>query len=293
MNGEIEYRHWQPGDDDDILPLVLSTGWVDENYYRHKFDIYPQLEPEGIRLAITEGRVVGHAVGMPRPFFAEGRVQLFGRVEWMIVAPEMRRRGIGQLLMEQLFYYFNHIGCRGTNLSTYINTPGYMMYQKSGFREITAGSHTLVPPAGGTSDIEIAPAESSQKEMMLKLREQWAKQTFPVWWGIDDICPLSLYQVFLRGKQIVGYARWQEPSEKLPYGRIRDPIAPSESPLTVVEAVRTVISTPIQWESSRGSRYEQPLQSLDCTFEYIDWVEMLRPNGFEINLQQMDRYFWG
>lgn len=266
---------------------------MDENYYRGKFDVYSQLEPEGIRLAITEGKVVGHALGMPRPFFAEGQVQRFGRCEWVIVASEMRRRGIGRQLMEQLFCYFNHIGCRGVSLATYKHTIAHIMYLKMGFREITAGAHTLLPPSEDTSDIEITPAASADKEILLKLREQWAKQTFPVWWGIDNIYPMSQYRVFRRGKKKCGYARWTEPSEKLPTGRIRDPVAPNESPITVIQAVRAAISSPIQWQSSRGSRYEKPLQSLGCTFEYTDWVEMLRPIGTEINLKQMDRYFWG
>ena len=63
MNNKIIYRHWQPGDDDAVLELLLPAEQVDENIYRNK-----DIEAEGIRLALINERVVGHVWGEPCSF---------------------------------------------------------------------------------------------------------------------------------------------------------------------------------------------------------------------------------
>ena len=38
MSDKIIYRHWQPGNDDAVLELLLPAGQVSENIYRNKFE---------------------------------------------------------------------------------------------------------------------------------------------------------------------------------------------------------------------------------------------------------------
>ena len=72
MRNTIVYRHWQPGDDD----AVLAFRPVNEDWFRHKFDD-ENLEPEGIRLAFLNERVVGHVMGERTTLCIEGKVQEF------------------------------------------------------------------------------------------------------------------------------------------------------------------------------------------------------------------------
>ena len=78
MRHKIVYRHWQPGDDDAILEL-LTAEQVNENIYRNKFE-NPNIEAEGIHLALINERVVGHVWGEPFSYFIEEKLQRFGTV---------------------------------------------------------------------------------------------------------------------------------------------------------------------------------------------------------------------
>ena len=53
MHDKIIYRHWQPGDDDAVLDLLVSSGQLSsENSYRNKFRDW-SVEAEGICLALV------------------------------------------------------------------------------------------------------------------------------------------------------------------------------------------------------------------------------------------------
>ena len=114
MHHKIIYRHWQPGDDDAILALFLQDEQfgITRDYYQGKFSS-PELEPEGVRLALLGERVVGHVFGSQTYLFVEGRSQDFGMVTVMFVAPDMRRQGIATRLMQDLNAYFEKKGYRG------------------------------------------------------------------------------------------------------------------------------------------------------------------------------------
>ena len=79
MRNTITYRHWQPGDDDAVLKLLVPAEQCKEDYYRRKFN-NPSLEPEGIRIALVGKRVVGHVYGSQTSLIVEGKVQDFGLV---------------------------------------------------------------------------------------------------------------------------------------------------------------------------------------------------------------------
>ena len=73
MHNTITYRHWQPGDDDAVLELLVPAEQIDENIYRNKFES-SHIEAEGIRLALLNERVVGHVWGEPPFILHRGQV---------------------------------------------------------------------------------------------------------------------------------------------------------------------------------------------------------------------------
>ena len=104
MSNTIIYRHWQPGDDDAVLSFLPNTN---EDWFRHKFnDLDDSLKPEGIRLAFLGERCVGHAMGESTSLFIEEKIQKFGTVSAVFVAPDMRRHGIATTLIQEMHHVF-------------------------------------------------------------------------------------------------------------------------------------------------------------------------------------------
>ena len=138
MCNPIVYRHWQPGDDDTVLAFRPNTN---KNWYRHKFD-NEDLEPEGIRLAVLNERIVGHVMGERTTRFINGKFQKFGEVTDVFVAPDMRRQGIATRLMQEMHTYFEGKGYRGSILD-----PGTevarRLYRKVGYQETADGNMIL------------------------------------------------------------------------------------------------------------------------------------------------------
>ncbi|MCE2415370.1 GNAT family N-acetyltransferase [Candidatus Poribacteria bacterium] len=137
MHNTIIYRYWQPGDDDAILAFRPN---INENWFRHKFDD-EDLEPEGIRLAFLGERLVGHVMGERTTLCIEGKVQKFGEVTDVFVAPDMRRQGIATRLMQEGHAYFERKGYRGSILDP-DTEASRQLYQKLGYQEVT-GSDLL------------------------------------------------------------------------------------------------------------------------------------------------------
>lgn len=136
MDNTIVYRHWQPGDDD----AVLAFRPVNEDWFRHKFDD-EDLEPEGIRLAFLNERVVGHVMGERATLYIEGKVQEFGEVMDVFVAPDLRRQGIATRLMQEVHTYFERKGYRGSILDP--AESARRLYQKLGYQETPDGNMIL------------------------------------------------------------------------------------------------------------------------------------------------------
>lgn len=138
MDNPIIYRHWQPGDDDAVLAFRPNTN---EEWYRHKFDD-GDLEPEGIRLAFLNERVVGHVMGERTTLFIEGKVETFGEIMDVFVAPDMRRQGIATRLMQAVHTYFERKGYRGSILDP-DTEASRRLYRKVGYQETPDGNMIL------------------------------------------------------------------------------------------------------------------------------------------------------
>ena len=295
MGTTITYRHWQPGDDDAVLELFLQDKQfgITRDYYEKKFDGY--LEPEGVRLALVGERVVGHVFGSQTYLFIEGRSQDFGMVTVMYVAPGMRRQGIATRLMQDLNAYFEKKGYRGGIL--YVETAeAYQLYWKVGYQEVTRELRTQLSPRPNSSLLKWTEVNPEEFDILHQLKKRWARQNFPVYWNpqYPEVHQYNIkqYRALRRKAHIVGYAKWDEPSEHRPQGLIWDPMVPDEDPMEVITSVQAAIPAPRAWQTAVGSRYEDPLRALGYTLEPTEWVDMLLPLGPGIDWAGLARTFW-
>lgn len=299
MHNTIIYRHWQPGDDDAILELLLPAGQVNEDIYRNKFGnshIEAEgLEAEGIRLALLNERVVGHVWGDPYSLFIEDKLQKFGTVGAVFVAPDMRRQGIATRLMQELHAYFQKKGYRGSILDV-DEKEAIRLYQKVGYQKFTQEFQIRLPPHPNESQFRWMQPNLKDLSAFPQLDERWARQNFPVNCDQEKIKVLQHtmrgYRVLRHGQNIVGYTRWDEPSEHYPHGLIRDPIVPDEDPMDVIASVQAAIPTQRVWLSAEGSRYESQLRSLGYPLEPMKMVLMLLSFGEKIDLTGYNRHAW-
>lgn len=294
MRHKIIYRHWQPGDDDAILELLLPAEQVDENMYRNKFE-GSDFEAEGIRLALVNERVVGHVGSEPWSFFIEDKCQRFVKVGAVFVAQDMRRQGIAARLMQDLHAHFQRKGYRGSILDA-DEEAAIRLYQKVGYQQFTQDLQTQLLPNQNSAQLKWTEVNLSDLSALPQLDEKWAKQNFPVSCDRESLkvnqYTMSGYRVLRQGQNIVGYARWDEPSEYYRHGLIRDPIAPDVDPMEVIASLQSAIPTIRTWQTAEGGRYEAPLRSCGCTFEPTTTVIMLSSFGQEIDLTGYHRTAW-
>ncbi len=224
MKDTLTYRHWQPGDDDAILKLLVPAEQCNEDYYRRKFN-RPNLEPEDIRIALDGERVVGHVFGTQATLFIEGKVQDFGIVSLVYVATDMRRQGIATRLMQDLNTYFESKSYRGSIL--YVETTeAFQLYRKVGYQELTRELKTILKPRTITSPLKWSDVIPGDFDGLKQVKERWTKMNFPVFWNPNTLeihhRNMDQYRALRRGTNIIGYAKWDEPSEHRPNGLICD-----------------------------------------------------------------------
>ena len=213
----------------------------------------------------------------------------------MFVAPDMRRQGIATRLMQDLNAYFERKGYRGGIL--YVETAeAYQLYQKVGYQEVTRELQTQLTPRPNFSRFNWTEVKSEDFGVLHGIKKRWASQNFPVYWHPQqpEVHKYNMrqYRVLHRGASIVGYTRWDEPSEHRPHGLICDPMVPDEDPLEVVTSVQAAIPAPRTWQTAEGSKYEDPLRSLGYALQPTEWVDMLLSFGEEIDWTGLARTFW-
>ena len=295
MGNTITYRHWQPGDDDAILELLVPSGQLSsEDSYRNKFNNWP-VEAEGICLALFDEKVVGHVLGMHISCYIEEKIQKIGVVHLVYIDPSMRRQGVATRLMQNLKAYFDRNGYRGSILDT-DEEAAIRLYQKVGYQQFTQDLQTQLLPNQSASQLKWAETNLSDLSALPQLDERWARQNFPVRYDRQSInvhqYNMGGYRILRQGQNIVGYARWDEPSEYYRHGLIRDPIAPDVDPMEVIASVQSAIPTIRTWQTAEGGRYEAPLRSCGYTFEPTATVILLSSFGQEIDLTGYHRTAW-
>ena len=293
MRNKVNYRHWQPGDDDAVLELLIPAEQIDENIYRNKFES-SHIDAEGIRLAFLNKRVVGHVWGELYSIYIEDKFQRFIIVGAVYVDTDMRRQGIATRLMQELHAHFQKAGCRGSILD--VDTEeAIQLYQKVGYQKFTQELQTQLLPNSDVSQLKWTEVNLNDLRAFPLLDERWAKYNFPVVWNPQGKkvhqYNMSGYRVLRHGQTIVGYSRWEEPSEYYPHGLIQDPIVPGMDSIEVIASVQAAIAAPRAWQTCEGSWYEDPLLSIGCTLESTQRVDMILYFGPEINWTGLARTF--
>ncbi|MDE0469032.1 MAG: hypothetical protein OYL97_18425 [Candidatus Poribacteria bacterium] len=155
---------------------------------------------------------------------------------------------------------------------------------------------TELSPRPNSSHLKWTEVTPEDFDILHQIKKRWASQNFPVYW--NDKYPevhqynIKQYRALRRGANVVGYAKWDEPSVHRPRGLIQDPMVPDEDPMEVAISVQAAISAPRAWQTAVGSRYEDPLHSLGYTLEPTEWVDMLFSIGPGIDWTKLARTFW-
>ena len=213
----------------------------------------------------------------------------------MYVAPDMRRQGIATRLMHDLNAYFEKKGYRGAIL--YVETAeAYRLYWKVGYQEVTRELQTQLSPHPNSPLLKWTEVNPEEFDILHQIKKRWASQNFPVYWNgqYPEVHQYNIkqYRALRRKAHIVGYAKWDEPSEHRPQGLIRDPMVLDEDPMEVITSVQAAIPAPRAWQTAEGSRYEDPLRALGYTLQPTEWVDMLLPIGPGIDWTKLARTFW-
>ena len=189
--------------------------------------------------------------------------------------------------MQALHAYFQKEGYRGSILET-DTEEATRLYQRIGYQQLTRHLQTQISANLNPSRLNWMETSLRDLSAFPQLDERWAKHNFPVSYDQEGVkvhqYNMSGYRVLRCSGSIVGYARWDEPSEYYPHGLIRDPIAPDIDPMEVIASVQTAIPAIHTWVTAEGGKYEEPLRASGCVLEPTTWRLMLLSFGQEIDL---------
>ena len=200
------------------------------------------------------------------------------------------RQGIAySFLMQALNAYFEG----KEEVILYVETPeAYQLYQKVGYsRRLPIESYEQKSLSTTKDPLHLNGERCSLKISIsyIELKKHWGTNNFPVFWNSQVIgihqFNMKQYRVLHRGNRIIGYAKWDDPSEHRPQGLIHDPIVPDEDPMEIITSVQAEITaTLLSWKTTERSIYETPLRSLGCIFKQGKMVDMVASLGKDIDL---------
>jgi mycothiol synthase len=150
-----EYRHYQRGDERCILELwneSLHYDPITSNRFRNIVLLDPNFDPEGLRLAFIEEKLVGCLYGVRRQLPMHGtELELNkGWITFFFVSPAYRRQGVGARLLSDVVAFFEKHGRTTVFFSSYAPNyivpgidrssypEGYRWLVKHGFEELYA-----------------------------------------------------------------------------------------------------------------------------------------------------------
>lgn len=173
----IDYRHWQPGDDDGVMAILGPQGWCSPERYAAKF-ADAGLRPADILIAEQAGRIVGHLM-VPHRRLCFGRTTVpFGGIGMVVVDPLVRGQGVGARLLELAMAHHQAAGNQLVGLLTHRSLiPAYPMYQRRGFVEIGRRVILTVPRAAlgpAPQGWRARPVVATDRPALAELVAAWA-----------------------------------------------------------------------------------------------------------------------
>jgi len=243
------YRPFRPSDQASLVSLwnlCLHRDPINEDVFRHKVLLDPNLDLEGFWVAEREGELVGAALGLVRRTSLGdlGLETERGWISFLFVHPAWQHQGIGKGLLEHVLGFFT------TRQRQLVQVVGYAPYyffpgvdpeaypaglaffKKNGFRR----SFEAVAMARSIEELEI-PAEVRERRLALKaqgyevdfLRDQdilpllaFTRREFPGWYpSVLDGLQRGFQQkivVARKGDEVVGFAQWENTFNDPPAG---------------------------------------------------------------------------
>jgi predicted N-acetyltransferase YhbS len=289
MGSLVTYRHWQPGDDEQILALLLAqAGWITRKGYLAKFDD-PLLEPQGVHLALSGDQVVGHVMTCRRPVFMEGRPQLIGGVGQMIVDEHMRGMGIGRMLVERALDYLTIKRCRAVSLHTNRGLERAMkFYAAAGFRVWVEQVVHVLETRDSVEKSTIALRSITPEEAM-PVRREWARSHFPVWCEARAFGSGEGLLGAWEGGRLVGYVQFNG-EQVMQAAFVGEGPERLISPVIRLAAQRGAAS--ITWHAALGGFWDGLLKEFARERKVTGQVRFLRPLGRDLDLSGQ-RPSWG
>jgi GNAT superfamily N-acetyltransferase len=121
---DFQLRPMVPGDVDAAVALALAQGWRNRSLF---YEFVLRVPTAQAMVAVADGRLL--ATGLATP---NGPVGWLGAI---VVAEEMRGRGIGRAMTEDLMRRLRAVGCETISLEA--TDAGRPMYERIGFRLAT------------------------------------------------------------------------------------------------------------------------------------------------------------
>ena len=126
---------------EELVSLYLkSYVGLEEYSYTHPEDVKAYMgwlwrrDPEGIRVAKVDGKVVGFVAG-DSGWFSKRAQKIVGAIHEIAVLPEYQGLGIGKALMERILEYFRNKGLDSVELWVGDeNRRAMEFYEKLGFK---------------------------------------------------------------------------------------------------------------------------------------------------------------
>jgi mycothiol synthase len=151
----FEYRQYQRGDERCIVELwneCLYYDLINSNRFRNMILLDPNFDPEGLRLAFSEEKLVGCLYGVRRqlPMHGTELEPNNGWITFFFVSPAYRRQGVGTRLLSDVAAFFERHGRTNVFFSSYAPNyivpgidrhsypEGYQWLVKHGFEELYA-----------------------------------------------------------------------------------------------------------------------------------------------------------
>ncbi len=178
----ISYRHWQPGDDAQLWPMINSVGWLSEDRYATKFNDLGLME-DSIVVAETDGEIIGHCLTAIRTLIhGEARLR-FGNVGQVLVRDQYRGQKIGAELYARTLKFAEDHDISAIWLVAHPGRgPAYEMYLRRGFEVVQGRMAAIGRAEPSPTGLEVRRAQRSETRIIANLRETFAATTS----GVED-----------------------------------------------------------------------------------------------------------
>lgn len=129
MSAVITFRCYQPGDEANIVELwnrSLPKDPITAKRFRHLVLLDANFDPEGLRLAFDDTKLVGcvYSVRRKLPMYQTDLETDNGWITFFFLEPEYRRKGIGTRLMEAAVGFLKKQGRKNVFFASY--APNYV-----------------------------------------------------------------------------------------------------------------------------------------------------------------------